>query len=774
MLAVSVALVGLVIFGLVYAGMRSAQEETADRVMDQRAVMAQAAVQTETERFRALTEATAAGIGTDDDLTWADFDAATAPLSSADLIGAASLAYVVPATTAQVPAVQKLWRGRGSDGLVLKPVGTGEHFFSIFTRTLNAAGPALNGLDVSAAPEAAAALEDARRIGQPSVSDTYVLLRDRNLPVAEQQHSFVFAAPVWSRSSFPSFRGWVVLGLRGQDFLSGVLATVSQGQLDATLLAADRDGDRPVVAEYPVAGATDLERRSDFRVADRQWTLITKADPRLLPGATSHLPLIVLLGGLALTLILSGLVWTLATGRARALAQVEEATADLRTAEAESRRQAGLLGAIMNSIGDGVGVVDENGAFLLHNPAAKQLLGGMDDAQSPGTWQEHYGLYRPDGRTPFPLDELPLIRALRGESSDGVEMMVRNERRPEGILVSVDGRPLHTSAGQRGAVAVFHDITELRRYENDLAVFAGVVAHDLKAPLTVIRGHCEAAVEDLAEVPPSPAADDVRDGLQKIVRAVDRMAGLIDTLLAYSTARNAPLNTRRVDLGALLAEVIRDRTEHLRPADRPDVYAGPMPEVRADPAMLRHVLDNLVGNALKYVRPGVTPRVDVTGEQVSPRWARIDVADRGIGIPDEDKPQIFESFHRARTAAGYAGTGLGLAICKRIVERHGGEIGVADNPGGGTRFHFTIPLARPGSAVRDEEEPEMTRTGTDDEAATRAALERALAERAAMENSRLPGLGALPSSVPSGHDPAAVPLRAPVPERPPATGPNAE
>ena len=153
----------------------------------------------------------------------------------------------------------------------------------------------------------------------------------------------------------------------------------------------------------------------------------------------------------------------------------------------------------MDSIGDGVGVVDETGAFLLHNPAAKALLGIGEDIDDPKAWQQHYGLYRPDGRTPFPLDELPLMRALAGDPSDGVEMIIRNPRRPDGILISVDGRPLDPSAGQRGAVAVFHDITELRRYENDLAVFAGVVAHDLKAPLAVVRGHCESAVDDLGE-----------------------------------------------------------------------------------------------------------------------------------------------------------------------------------------------------------------------------------------------------------------------------------
>src|ERR671932_222684 len=143
---------------------------------------------------------------------------------------------------------------------------------------------------------------------------------------------------------------------------------------------------------------------------------------------------------------------------------------------------------------------------------------------------------------------MPLVRALHGESVDGVEMVIRNRERPDGILVSVDGRPLDPSAGQHGAVAVFHDITELRRYENDLAVFAGVVAHDLKAPLAVVRGHCETVAEDLGDV----------------------------------------------ELGRIVSDVLQDRLVHLRP--QPETYVGELPPVRADPAMLRHVLDNLIGN----------------------------------------------------------------------------------------------------------------------------------------------------------------------------------
>jgi signal transduction histidine kinase len=685
-LTVLVVVSGFAATGLAYGALRQNQRESAQAAMDQRTAVALAAVRTETERYRGLIEATAAGIAIDDELSWEDFDAATSPLDSAGLNGASSVAYVVPARTAEIPAVQARWRERGAEGLVLKPAaGHGEHYFSIFTRLLDTAGPPLDGLDMSASAEATEALEGSRSSGQPSVSDTYVLLRDRNLPAGRQQPSFVFAAPLWTRANQPEFRGWVVLGLRSQDFLTGVLATVGQGQLDGELLATGRDGGRPSVAGYEVTGHPDLARRNNFPVADRQWTLVTGAESGRLQGGRSGLPLTVLIGGSVMTLMLAGLVHSLVTARRRALLRVRKATADLRAAEAESRRQAGLLGAVMTSIGDAVGVVDENGTFLLHNPAARDLLGLGFDVDDPDRWQEHYGLYLPDGRTPFPVDQLPLIRALRGESSDRVEMIIRNEARPEGLLISVDGRPLDPSAGQKGAVAVFHDITELRRYENDLAVFAGVVAHDLKAPLTVMLAHCEAAAEDLSETAPAQAS------LTRIARAVERMSGMIDTLLAYTTARDAPLRVRDVELGALVAEVVSDRIAHLPPAEQPDVYVGPLPCVRADPEMLRHVLENLLGNAVKYVRPGELARVDVTAGPASAGWTRIEVADRGIGIPDEDKPDVFERFHRAPTAAGYAGTGLGLAICRRIVERHGGETGVADNPGGGTRFHITLP-----------------------------------------------------------------------------------
>ena len=118
---------------------------------------------------------------------------------------------------------------------------------------------------------------------------------------------------------------------------------------------------------------------------------------------------------------------------------------------------------------------------------------------------------------------------------------------------------------------------------------------------------------------------------------------MIDTLLAYTTARDASLNLASVDLNPLVAEVVKDRISHLTEAERPEVHLAPLPMVQADPAMLRHVLDNLIGNALKYVRPQTVARVEVRPGPAPHGWARIEVADRGIGIPDQHKPAVFET-----------------------------------------------------------------------------------------------------------------------------------
>jgi signal transduction histidine kinase len=143
-----------------------------------------------------------------------------------------------------------------------------------------------------------------------------------------------------------------------------------------------------------------------------------------------------------------------------------------------------------------------------------------------------------------------------------------------------------------------------------------------------------------------------------------------------------------VDVAALIADVTATRhAEGL-------VAYEPIPAVLADPVLLRQVVDNLLGNALKYVAPGDEPKIEVTG------WAAgglvtVAIADNGVGLPEGEHERIFEEFHRAHHR-DYEGSGLGLAICRRIITRHGGMILARDNPAGrGTVFEFTLPEPSP-------------------------------------------------------------------------------
>jgi signal transduction histidine kinase len=174
------------------------------------------------------------------------------------------------------------------------------------------------------------------------------------------------------------------------------------------------------------------------------------------------------------------------------------------------------------------------------------------------------------------------------------------------------------------------------------------------------------------------------------------MDRLIADLLHFASAREARLELTDVDLRALADEVVQARQSQTTadPAVPPaEISIGPLPRVRADAAMVRQMLDNLVGNSFKYALPGRPVQLEITAEMGAEGWAEITVADRGIGIPAGEHDAVFTGFHRAHHNVLPAGSGLGLTICRRITDRHGGTITAQENSGGGTRITFTLPAA---------------------------------------------------------------------------------
>jgi signal transduction histidine kinase len=235
----------------------------------------------------------------------------------------------------------------------------------------------------------------------------------------------------------------------------------------------------------------------------------------------------------------------------------------------------------------------------------------------------------------------------------------------------------------------------VRERADELTGLATWAGENLHAPLHTVAGFTDLLAEEAA-----PRLDPASRGfLDRISRGTRRMLGIVDELLAYSSATDAALRLDPVDAERLALEVVADRLAGTD-GERPSIEIGELPLVTADAELLRQVLDHLLGNAVRFVRHGATPRITVGARAQDGGWWRIEVADRGIGVPAGQRERIFAPFHRAPAAEGYPGSGLGLAVCRRIVELHGGEIGVEAHPGGGSVFWFTVSAT--GVSVPDE------------------------------------------------------------------------
>lgn len=235
---------------------------------------------------------------------------------------------------------------------------------------------------------------------------------------------------------------------------------------------------------------------------------------------------------------------------------------------------------------------------------------------------------------------------------------------------------------------VFRDVTEEREQRADLMTFAGAVSHDLRNPVQVMEGWLEQLEDALDEGAGEGRLDHVvvHSMVANAQGATGRMNELIQDLLDHALATNREIRRGRMDLGAVAREVAAGRSVTMS--------VGEVPHVWADPVLSRQLLDNLIGNAVKYVAPGVEARVHVAGERAGDQ-VLVRVCDNGIGVPAGQHERIFGEFERAHRDAGYSGSGLGLSMCRRIVERHGGSIRSYDNPDGpGTVFEFSLPAAR--------------------------------------------------------------------------------
>jgi PAS domain S-box-containing protein len=321
----------------------------------------------------------------------------------------------------------------------------------------------------------------------------------------------------------------------------------------------------------------------------------------------------------------------------------------------------------------------------------------------------------PDGvQARFPSDHL--LCQLGVDSYVGIPILGESGQ-PEGILVALHRGPLPADApydGVRVTLELFaaraaaelertralHALeaaraelerrvtertAELTAANQELEAFAYSVSHDLRAPLRHITGFAELVARAAAERLDATA----QRHLDIVRRSAQRMTGLIDDLLSFSRTGRSTLRPMRVDMGELVAEVVR---EHAPPAGERAVEweLGPLPEVHGDRPLLAQVIANLVDNALKYSRGRTPARIAISatrdgGEHV------FRVADNGVGFDPRYAAQLFGVFRRLHRADEFEGNGIGLATVRRVITRHGGRVWAEAQPDAGATFCFTLP-----------------------------------------------------------------------------------
>jgi PAS domain S-box-containing protein len=364
----------------------------------------------------------------------------------------------------------------------------------------------------------------------------------------------------------------------------------------------------------------------------------------------------------------------------------------------ERKRLEARFRATVESAPTAMIMVDTVGAMILVNAETERLfayqLGELLNQKVEVLLPERFRGAHPQMRAQFfsqpQARRMGEGRDLFGRRKDGTE-----------FPIEIGLNPLRNDEGAFVLAAIV-DLTERKRTEEqlrksnealeesnlELRQFAFVASHDLQTPLRSISGFAQCLTEDYR------GKLDIKadEYLGRIVKSVSRMQTLVDDLLSYSRveSRSQPFSD------VSLEEVCQDALTVLEGSIRDvgcRISMGKLPNVRGDRTQLMQLMQNLIGNAVKY-HAEKDPEVHIDARREADRWL-ISVRDNGIGIPANQLERVFEIFTRLHNQQSYPGTGIGLAVCRRIVLRQGGKIWVESEPGKGSTFFFTLPVMAP-------------------------------------------------------------------------------
>ncbi len=361
---------------------------------------------------------------------------------------------------------------------------------------------------------------------------------------------------------------------------------------------------------------------------------------------------------------------------------------DLELAKSEAKHR-----AVLENTVDGLITITSRGIIESFNPAsekifgykARELIGRNIKILMPTPDREYHDEYLRDYKNSGKKSIIGISREVTGLRKDGTEFSMELSVSE----INLDGQILYSG--------IVRDITErkiteeeLVRSNLDLERFAYIASHDLQEPLRMVSSFTNLIQEEYK--------DSFDDKAQKymgfISNASERMQDLVRDLLDYSRAGQSVPKFETIECNQLVNSVVEALNDVIEET-KAEVTFDSMPEIYSNPIRVSRLLQNLIGNAIKYKKDNVTPQVHVGVQENGDYWT-FSVSDNGIGIKQEYLDQVFVLFKRLHNKDEYAGTGIGLAICKKIVESIGGKIWIESEFGSGSTFYFNIPKSEPG------------------------------------------------------------------------------
>lgn len=360
-----------------------------------------------------------------------------------------------------------------------------------------------------------------------------------------------------------------------------------------------------------------------------------------------------------------------------------------------NRVEDSMLKAILDRTPDVIYLQDGEGRYTFANSETARLFGR--------TIEEVVG-HAPEEFFPPQIAEplrLNTIRVIEKNSAGIVEERMLTKEHGERTFLTGKA-PWYDITGKIiGVVSIAQDIshrketeiererlvTELRRSNEDLAQFAHVVSHDLQAPLRMVHSYTELLQRRLKGKLDETAAEFI----SVILSGAKRMSELIQALLRYAQAGEDSFATTDVRVDAIL-DAARSNLQLLLDERLAEIKPTPLPTVLGDPVQLLQLFQNLISNAVKYARPGVQPQIEISAQKSGDKQYRFAVSDNGLGIDSKHFDLIFAPLRRLH-GQEIPGTGIGLSVCRKIVERHGGQMWLTSELGKGSTFYFTLPAA---------------------------------------------------------------------------------